>query len=71
LRGGGNGCGISWIRDLSDAQKSSKNVARKHPMCCNLSLGLATKARACKVAGQERSRGSHLMLPGVQESVRE
>jgi hypothetical protein len=30
----------------------------------NPSLGLATKARACKVAGQEGS-------PGVKESVRE
>jgi len=39
--------------------------------CRNPSLGLATKARACKVASQEGSQRSHLMLPGVQESVRE
>ncbi len=26
-------------------------------MCCNPSLGLATKARACKVAGQEGNPG--------------
>jgi hypothetical protein len=32
--------------------------------CRNLSFGLVTKARACKVAGQEGS-------PGVKESVRE
>ncbi len=35
-----------------------------HFMCCNPSLGLATKARACKVAGQEGS-------PRVKKSVRE
>jgi len=34
--------------------------------CCrNPSLGLVTKARAYKGAGQERSWESHLMLPGV------
>jgi len=27
------------------------------PFCCNPSLGLATKARACKVVGQEGSLG--------------
>jgi hypothetical protein len=37
--------------------------------CRNLSLGLTTKARACKSAGQERSLG--VMLLGVQKSVRE
>jgi hypothetical protein len=39
--------------------------------CHNLSLGLATKARAYKGAGQERSSGVTFMLPGVQKSVRE
>jgi hypothetical protein len=34
------------------------------PKCCNPSLGLVTKKRACKVAGQEGS-------PIVKESVRE
>jgi hypothetical protein len=33
-------------------------------MCYNPSFGFMTKARACKVAGQEGS-------PGVKESVRE
>jgi hypothetical protein len=32
--------------------------------CHNPNLGLATKAKACKVAGQEES-------PGMKESVRE
>jgi hypothetical protein len=32
--------------------------------CRNLSLGLVTKPRACKVVGQEGS-------PGVKESVKE
>jgi hypothetical protein len=35
----------------------------KPHLCCNPSLGLVTKARVCKSAGQERS-------PGVWESVR-
>ncbi len=33
--------------------------------CRNPSLGLATKARACKGAGQEEARESHLMFLGV------
>jgi len=32
-------------------------IQTKEPKCHNLSLGLTTKARACKVAGQERSLG--------------
>jgi hypothetical protein len=32
----------------------------------NFSLGLVTKARGCKVAGQKGDRESHHMLPGVQ-----
>jgi hypothetical protein len=32
-------------------------------VCPNLSLGPATKARACKVAGQERKPGSHISTP--------
>jgi energy-coupling factor transporter transmembrane protein EcfT len=39
--------------------------------CCNLSLGLTTKARACKGAGQKWAWESHFMLSGVQKSVRE
>jgi hypothetical protein len=39
--------------------------------CRNLSLGLATKAKVCKVAGQEGSRESHNIFPGVWEGVRE
>jgi hypothetical protein len=34
--------------------------------CRNLSLGLATKARGCKVAGQVGDPGAFHMLPGVQ-----
>jgi hypothetical protein len=36
--------------------------------CCNLSLGLATKARACKVASQE---GSPKVRPHAPKSARE
>jgi hypothetical protein len=32
--------------------------------CCNLSLGLVTKARACKSAGQEGSPGVTFHAPG-------
>jgi len=35
-----------------------------HIKCHNPSLGLATKARACKVAGQERSMGVTPHVPG-------
>jgi hypothetical protein len=41
-----------------------------HPMCRNLSLRLATKARACEGAGQEWAQESHFMFPGMQKSVR-
>jgi len=33
--------------------------------CCNLSLGLATKARVYKVAGQERKPGSERKCEGM------
>jgi hypothetical protein len=39
---------------------------KSHTSCCNLNLGLTTKARGCKVAGQEGDAGALHMLPGVQ-----
>jgi hypothetical protein len=39
--------------------------------CHNVSFGLATKARACKDAGQVEGWESHFMLLGVWENVRE
>jgi hypothetical protein len=39
--------------------------------CCNLSLGLTTKARGCKVAGQERDLGVTSHAPESAKSVRE
>jgi len=50
-------------------QYGEDQVAHNFPLssggeCRNLSLGLVTKARACKVAGQEGS-------PRVKESVNE
>jgi len=33
--------------------------------CCNPSLGLATKARACKVIGQEKKPGSERKCEGM------
>jgi hypothetical protein len=38
--------------------------------CRNSSLGLVTKARGCKVAGQVRDPGAFHMLPGVQRMWR-
>ncbi len=37
-----------------------------HGKCCNPSLGLTTKARGCKVAGQEGDPGALHMLLGMQ-----
>jgi hypothetical protein len=39
--------------------------------CHNPSLGLTTKARACKVACQKEAQESHFMLLGMQKIVKE
>ncbi len=39
--------------------------------CRNLSFGLATKARGCKVAGQVKDPGVASNAPGSAKSVRE
>ncbi len=39
----------------------------KSAQCRNPSLGLATKARGCKVEGQVGDPGAFHMLPGVQK----
>jgi hypothetical protein len=44
---------------------STKNDNDAQVTCCNPNLGFVTKTRACKVAGQEEARESHLMFPGV------
>jgi hypothetical protein len=35
--------------------------------CCNPNVGLVTKARVCKVTGQEGSQESHNILPGCEK----
>jgi hypothetical protein len=40
-------------------------------MCRDLSFGLATKARGCKVAGQEADPGVSSHVPESAKSVRE
>jgi hypothetical protein len=40
-------------------------------LCRNPNLRLATKARVCKGVGQDWAQESHIMFPGVQESVKE
>ncbi len=54
--------GINATKSLfsSDLTKEAKI---ENPNCCNLSLGLATKARACKGAGQEGSPGVTFHAP--------
>jgi len=39
-----------------------------HYMCCNPSLGLTTKARGCKVAGQKGSPG---IMPHAPRNAKE
>jgi hypothetical protein len=49
-----------YLNNLENIMNIVNHVCFLHPMnmlCHNLNLGLATKARACKVAGQERSLG--------------
>jgi len=53
------------------SKRNSRTQSQKKSTCRNCSFAFATKARACKVTSQEGSRGSHFMLSGVQESVRE
>jgi hypothetical protein len=60
------GCHGDYLFPILDANRCGNDLS-----CHNLNLGLVTKARACKGAGQEWARESHFMLPGVQESVRE
>ncbi len=57
--------------ELLNAQGKHKGLVSYNKNCCNPNLGLKTNAKACKVVGQEEARESHLMLPGVQKSVRE
>jgi hypothetical protein len=51
------------LKPIKDMQKLKGNefIERIYP---NLSLGLATKARACKGAGQEGSLGITFHAPG-------
>jgi hypothetical protein len=41
------------------------------PKCCNPSLGFVTKARGCKVAGQEEDPGVTSHAPGSAKNVKE
>jgi hypothetical protein len=54
-----------WRLKVRFRSKNNTHVLFFH--CYNPSLGLATKARACKVAGQEGSPG---ITPHAPESVR-
>jgi len=61
-----SGCG--WV--CFDAIITHLNIC-PYWNCHNPSLGLATKVRVCKVAGQEGSRESHNIFLGVWEGVKE
>jgi hypothetical protein len=58
-----------WLPTSLGRGESCKSVftcgSSTHQKCRNPSLGLATKARVCKGAGQEGSLGVTLILPGV------
>jgi hypothetical protein len=43
----------------------------ENTLCHSPSLGLATKARACKCVAKKKAQESHFILSGVQKSVRE
>ncbi len=48
------------VKVLGYGQKGESSKFKphfKHVVCCNVSFGLATKAKTCKDVGQERSSG--------------
>jgi hypothetical protein len=63
---------FEFVQELSQSLKvwMCNCLSNFEGLCHNPSLGLATKARACKGAGQEWAWESHFMLPKVQENVR-
>jgi hypothetical protein len=52
---------------FGDLEQQFKSISITPCMsfCCNLRLGLMTKARSCKVAGQERKPGSERKCEGM------
>jgi hypothetical protein len=56
-----------WLKKLNE----SFFMAKKIIICRNPSLGLTTKARGCKVAGQEGDLGVTSHSPRNAKSVRE
>ncbi len=65
------------VNDLFTVCKKVKEVRVEHELiyvyakCCNPSLGLTTKARGCKVMGQEGNPGITSHAPKSAKSVRE
>jgi hypothetical protein len=51
---------------LSHYRPPCGGIAFQVGLCRNPSLGFVTKAKVCKVAGQEGDLGALHMLPGVQ-----
>jgi hypothetical protein len=54
-----------------DDHRHKKRAENENIFCCNPSLGLATKARGCKVVSQEKDLGVISHVPGSAKSVRE
>jgi len=54
-----------WGVNQQGATTCSLNIEFQIPNCHNPNLGLATKARACKVAGQERKPKSERKCEGM------
>ncbi len=69
LASGGSICPNHWRRGGCSLVVCPQNlstifVPKKGWTCCNLNIGLTTKTRACKSAGQERSLGVTFHAPG-------
>ncbi len=59
------GADKGWGVNQQGATTSSLNIEFQIPNCRNPSLGLATKARVCKVASQERKPRSERKCEGM------
>jgi hypothetical protein len=57
--------------ETRDRRRSISLDLECEPSCCNPSLGLTIKAKACKVVGQKGSQGVTFHVPESAKNVRE
>jgi hypothetical protein len=62
---------LTSICEISSLTQKNAQVEYFLPSCCNPSLGLATKAKACKVVGQEGSKKEARVTSRALGSVKE